>query len=80
MTFLTKQREIRRGIDAINKKWDACNSTYAGDYILAVGAKILAQIRDEEVLIDLSQVLADLVLGEFQQLESEQNSQKRLDL
>ena len=66
--------ETRRGKVAINKKWDACKSTYAGDYILAVCAKILAQIRDEEVLIVLSQVLADLVRGEFQQLES-QNKQ-----
>lgn len=72
--------ETRRGKIAINKKWDACKSTYAGDYILAVGSKILAQIRDEEVLIVLSQVLADLVQGEFQQLKSEEDSQKRLDL
>ena len=45
-----------------------------------MGAKILAQIRDKEMLIVLSQVLADLVRGEFQQLESEQDSQERLDL
>ena len=32
--------ETRRGKVAINKKWDACKSTYAGDYILAVCAKI----------------------------------------
>ena len=32
------------------------------------------------MLIVLSQVLADLVQGEFQQLKSEQDSQKRLDL
>ena len=55
--------ETRRGKIAINKKWDACSSTYAGDYILAVGSKILAQIRHEEVLIVLAQVLADLVQG-----------------
>ena len=57
-----------------------------GDYILAVGTKILAQIGNKEVVqvvlhmkrcvgrcrCDvqvLSQVLADLVLGEFQQLQ-----------
>ena len=55
--------ETRRGKMAINKKWDACSSTFAGDYILAVGSKILAQIRHEEVLIVLAQVLADLVQG-----------------
>ena len=57
-----------------------------GDYILAIGTKILAQIGNKEVvqvvlhmkscngkcMCDvqvLSQVLADLVLGEFQQLQ-----------
>ena len=61
-------------------------STMCGDYILAVGTKILAQIGNKEVVqvvlhmkrcdgrcrCDvqvLSQVLADLVLGEFQQLQ-----------
>ena len=34
-----------------------------GDYILAVAAKVLAQIRNEDVLIVLAQVLADLVQG-----------------
>ena len=34
-----------------------------GDYILAVAAKVLAQIRNEDVLIVLAQVLADLVRG-----------------
>ena len=41
---------------AINRQWDASKSTLAGDYILAVGSKILAQIRHDEVLIVLSQV------------------------
>lgn len=36
-----------------------------GDYILAVASKILAQIRNEDVLIVLAQVLADLVRGKY---------------
>jgi hypothetical protein len=36
-----------------------------GDYILAVAAKVLAQIRNEDVLIVLAQVLADLVRGDI---------------
>lgn len=52
----------------------------AGDYILAVGSKILAQIRHEEVLIVLSQVLADLVRGEFQQLQNKSDSSERFQL
>merc|ERR1712223_2246211 len=72
--------ETRRGKVAINRKWDARKSSYAGDYILAVGSKILAQIRNEEVLIVLSQVLADLVRGEFQQLQNKSDSSERFQL
>ena len=72
--------ETRRGKVAINRKWDATKSTMAGDYILAVGSKILAQIRHEEVLIVLSQVLADLVRGEFQQLQNKTDSSERFQL
>ena len=32
----------------------------AGDYILAVAAKVLAQLHHEEILVCLSQVLSDL--------------------
>merc|ERR1712156_853629 len=72
--------ETRRGKVAINRKWDARKSSYAGDYILAVASKILAQIRNEEVLIVLSQVLADLVRGEFQQLQNKSDSSERFQL
>ena len=72
--------ETRRGKESVNRHWDACRSTYAGDYILAVGSKILAQIRHEEVLIVLAQVLADLVRGEFQQLQNKSESSERFQL
>merc|ERR1712241_1539017 len=72
--------ETRRGKVAINRKWDARKSSYAGDYILAVGAKILSQIRHEDVIIVLSQVLADLVRGEFQQLQNKSDSSERFQL
>jgi len=72
--------ETRRGKVAINRKWDACRSTYAGDYILAVASKTMAQIRNEDVLIVLSQVLADLVRGEFQQLQNKSDSSERFQL
>ena len=61
--------ETRRGKQAINVKWDCGKSTMCGDYVLAVGARVLAQLRNEEVLRVLSQVLEDLVTGEFQQLQ-----------
>merc|ERR1719342_1824164 len=61
--------ETRRGKLSVNTKWSLQKSTMCGDYILAVGSKILAQIGNQEVVRILSQVLADLVQGEFQQLQ-----------
>ena len=34
-----------------------------GDYIISVSSQLLSQIRNEEVVIILSQVLEDLVKG-----------------
>merc|ERR1712020_861566 len=42
--------------------------TMCGNYIVGVCSKIMAQIGDPRVIIVLSQVLADLVNGEFQQM------------
>merc|ERR1719187_1029043 len=53
--------ETRRGKRSINGKWDVRKSTMCGDYILGVGSRILAQTGDKEVVVILSQVLADLV-------------------
>jgi len=66
--------ETRRGKVAINRRWDALQSSYAGVYILAVSSRILAQIRNQEVLVVLSQVLENLVRGEFQQLQNKDDS------
>lgn len=57
--------ETRRGKPAVNRRWDVSRSAMCGDYILAIGAKILAQLRNEQVLRVLAQVLADLVHGEI---------------
>ena len=62
--------ETRRGKCSVNTKWSLQKSTMCGDYILAVGSKILAQIGNTEVVQILSQVLEDLVMGEFQQLQN----------
>ena len=60
--------ETRRGKMSVNVKWDPLKSTMCGNYIVGVCSKIMAQIGDPRVIIVLSQVLADLVNGEFQQL------------
>ena len=50
------QAETRRGKESVNAKWGMKRSTMCGDYILAVGSRILAKIGDKEVIIVLSQV------------------------
>jgi len=69
--------ETRRGKASINARWDVKSSVMAGDYILSVGAKLLASIGDAEVVIILSQVLADLVQGEFMQLQTKDEEGER---
>ena len=70
--------ETRRGKTSVNVKWDNRKSTMGGDFILAVGSKILSQIGDTEVVVILSQVLADLVQGEFMQLQNKDDESERL--
>ncbi len=65
MNVLSDHAETRRGKPSVNRRWDITRSAMCGDYILAVAAKVLAQIRNEDVLIVLAQVLADLVRGKL---------------
>ena len=51
----------------------------AGDYILGVGSRILSQVGDKEVVVILSQVLADLVQGEFMQLQNKDDEGERFE-
>merc|ERR1711971_306292 len=68
--------ETRRGKASVNVWWDAKRSTMAGDYILGVGSRILSQVGDPDVVMILSQVLADLVQGEFMQLQNKDESER----
>ena len=49
----------------MNTRWDGHRSVLCGNYILAVGSRLMAQLRNEEVVIVLSRVLRDLVQGKF---------------
>jgi len=71
--------ESRRGKPSVNVAWNNQKSTMCGDYILAVGAKLLAQVGDKEVVEILSQVLADLVQGEFMQLQTKEEEGERFE-
>merc|ERR1719445_2180285 len=71
--------ETRRGKESVNVRWDTRRSTMAGDYILGVGSRILSQVGDAEVVVILSQVLADLVQGEFMQFQNKDDEGERFE-
>merc|ERR1712059_143633 len=50
-----------------------------GAYILAVSSRLLAEIGNQQVVEILSQVLADLVQGEFMQLQTKQDEEDRFE-
>ena len=65
----------------INAKWNPQKSTMCGNYIVGVCSKIMAQIGDPRVIMVLSQVLADLVNGEFQQMaQAKENETERFEM
>ncbi|CAL4145697.1 unnamed protein product, partial [Meganyctiphanes norvegica] len=69
--------DTRRGKPSVNFLYGQRKAVMAGDYILSVASTMLAQIRNEEVVVVLAQVLADLVQGEFMQLGSKENENER---
>jgi len=69
--------DTRRGKPSVNLLWGQRKSIIAGDFILAVASGMLARLNNEQVMILLSQVLADLVQGEFMQLGARENESER---
>ena len=49
----------------------------AGDFIIAVLSIMIAHIRNDEVTLVLSQIINDLVQGEFMQLGSRETENQR---
>jgi len=72
--------ESRRGKESVNKRFNPSRSIFAGDYILGVSAKLLAQTGNPDVVIAMSQILADLVNGEFQQMATRSDTEDRFQL
>ncbi|XP_014300148.1 all trans-polyprenyl-diphosphate synthase PDSS1 [Microplitis demolitor] len=71
------QSDYRRGKDSVNVKWSQKKVTMAGDFILAVASMMIARLRNDEVTLTLSQVVTDLVQGEFMQLGSKETENER---
>lgn len=72
--------ESRRGKESVNKRYNPVRSIWAGDYILGVSSKLLAQTGNPRVVMTMAQILADLVNGEFQQMASREESEDRFQL
>ncbi|OAD53901.1 Decaprenyl-diphosphate synthase subunit 1 [Eufriesea mexicana] len=71
------QPDFRRGKPSVNVVWSQKKVTMTGDYILAVASIMIAQLRNDDVTLTLSQVVTDLVQGEFMQLGSKETENER---
>ncbi|MCJ8729033.1 hypothetical protein PDJAM_G00011150 [Pangasius djambal] len=67
----------RRGKNTINEVWGERKAILAGDFILSAASMALARIGNTTVVSVLSQVIEDLVRGEFMQLGSKENENER---
>ncbi|XP_011159100.1 all trans-polyprenyl-diphosphate synthase PDSS1 [Solenopsis invicta] len=71
------QSDIRRGKPSVNVMWSQKRVAMAGNYILAVACTMLSRIRNDDVTITISQIVSDLVQGEFMQLGSKETENER---
>ncbi|KAH0952497.1 hypothetical protein HN011_001017 [Eciton burchellii] len=71
------QSDFRRGKPSINIVWSQKKVAMAGNYILAVACMMLSRIRNDEVTVTISQIVSDLVQGEFMQLGSKETENER---
>ncbi|XP_042328729.1 all trans-polyprenyl-diphosphate synthase PDSS1 isoform X3 [Sceloporus undulatus] len=67
----------RRGKMTVNQVWGERKAVLAGDFILAVASVALARIGNATIVSVLTQVIEDLVRGEFLQLGSKENENER---
>ncbi|XP_026219977.1 decaprenyl-diphosphate synthase subunit 1 [Anabas testudineus] len=67
----------RRGKRTVNDVWGERKAILAGDFILSAASMALARIGNNTVVKVLSQVIEDLVRGEFMQLGSKENEDER---
>ncbi|BES95971.1 decaprenyl-diphosphate synthase subunit [Nesidiocoris tenuis] len=69
--------DFRRGKPSINAIWSQKKVAMAGDFIIAVVSKILANMKNCDVTSTIAQALSDLVQGEFMQLGSKETENER---
>ncbi|XP_062984046.1 all trans-polyprenyl-diphosphate synthase PDSS1 [Elgaria multicarinata webbii] len=67
----------RRGKMTVNQIWGERKAVLAGDFILSAASLVLARIGNTTIISVLTQVIEDLVRGEFLQLGSKENENER---
>ncbi|XP_027745552.1 decaprenyl-diphosphate synthase subunit 1 isoform X2 [Empidonax traillii] len=67
----------RRGKRTLNQIWGERKAVLAGDFILSAASVALARIGNTTIISVLTQVIEDLVRGEFLQLGSKENENER---
>ncbi|XP_053118357.1 all trans-polyprenyl-diphosphate synthase PDSS1 [Hemicordylus capensis] len=67
----------RRGKLTVNQIWGERKAVLAGDFILSAASLALARIGNTTIVSVLTQVIEDLVRGEFLQLGSKENENER---
>ncbi|XP_014442051.1 decaprenyl-diphosphate synthase subunit 1 isoform X1 [Tupaia chinensis] len=67
----------RRGKHTVNKIWGEKKAVLAGDLILSAASIAMARTGNATVISILTQVIEDLVRGEFLQLGSKENENER---
>lgn len=67
----------RRGKRTVNHIWGERKAVLAGDFILSAASLALARIGNTTIVSVLTQVIEDLVRGEFLQLGSKENENER---
>ncbi|CAH1128690.1 unnamed protein product [Ceutorhynchus assimilis] len=71
------QSDFRRGKPSVNVMWNHKKVTMAGDFVLAIASMMIARLKNNDVTLVLSQVVSDLVQGEFMQLGSKETENER---
>jgi decaprenyl-diphosphate synthase subunit 1 len=71
--------DLRRGKASINSQWGCHKAVLAGDYVLAVASKALAQLENNKVVESISLILDDLVKGELMQFGAKELENERFE-
>ncbi|KAG5312130.1 DPS1 synthase, partial [Acromyrmex insinuator] len=72
------QSDFRRGKPSVNVLWSQKKVVaMTGNYVLSVACMMLSEIQSDDVTISISQLISDLVQGEFMQLGSKETENER---